>query len=116
MAERDFSRKTHRARERHAGPAGATARATAGSLRITAQRRAEREDWDEKLDSDGKLAHGGTRKHIARERRDEAGAKRLRAARPWGGAGSACANVELPVRNCDVDGRAPVNRAADVRL
>ena len=84
MAERDFSRAqaccAHRAR---------TAGATAGSLRITAQRRAEREDWDEKLDSDGKLAHGGTRKHIARERRDEAGAKRLRAARPRGGAGSA---------------------------
>ena len=90
-AERDFSRKTHRARERHAGTAGATARATAGSLRITAQRRAEREDWDEKLDSDGSkhIARGDKSKHIAREQRDEAGAKRLREARPRGGAGSA---------------------------
>ena len=86
MAERDFSRAqaccAHRAR---------TAGATAGSLRITAQRRAEREDWDERLDSDGSkhIARGDKSKHIAREQRDETGAKRLREARPRGGAGSA---------------------------
>ena len=90
MAEREFSRAqaccAHRAR---------TAGATAGSLRITAQRRAEREDWDEKLDSDGSkhIARGDKSKHIAREQRNGARARRSHAVTLRRGAGRTGASV-----------------------